>query len=276
MSLTIKEKLRHVFSDEEVDALVRGYDFLGDVAIITLPVGLLHRQQEIAEAILDGNRRIRIVARRKSCHSGEFRTVQLEKIGGTGGFTTVHKEYGIKLHVDPENAYFSPRGAAERYRLAQLVAPGEHVLVMFSGAAPLALMIAHYGNAGAITCVEKNSAAHRLAVMNVEANRKSESIMCIQGDVEDIVPGLSTKFDRVAMPLPLDGERYLDLALRALRRGGVLHYYDFQNKGDFGEGCRAVEQACFEAQRQLMNARIFQCGHVGPRRYRICVDATIL
>jgi tRNA (guanine37-N1)-methyltransferase len=275
MSFKIKEKLHHSFSGEEMDALVRGYDYLGDVAIIALPDELLHRKREIAQAILEGNKRIRLVTRKISHYSGEFRTASLEKIGGTGGFTTLHREYGIKLHIDPENVYFSPRSGAERYRIAQLVAPGEHVLVMFSGAGPLALMIAHHSKVGAITGVEKNSAAHRLAVMNVEANRYSDTIKCIQGDVKDIVPGLSREFDRVVMPLPFDGERYLDLALGALRRRGVLHYYAFQYKGKFGEARREVEEACCKAQRHLMDTGIFQCGHVGPRRYRVCVDATI-
>lgn len=275
MSFNIKEKLRHSFSGEEMDALVRGYDFLGDVAIIALPNELLHRKREIAQAILEGNRRIRLVARRINNYSGEFRIASLEKIGGTGGFTTLHREYGVNLRIDPENVYFSPRSAAERYRLARLVAPGEHVLVMFSGAGPLALMIAHHSRAGAITGVEKNSVAHRLAVMNADANRYSDTIRCIQGDVQDIVPGFSREFDRVVMPLPLEGSRYLDLALGALRRGGVLHYYDFQYTGEFSQARRAVEEACFKVQRYLMDTGIFRCGHVGSRRYRVCVDATI-
>ncbi|MFN2353553.1 MAG: class I SAM-dependent methyltransferase family protein [Desulfopila sp.] len=275
MSCNIKEQLRHLFSDEEMDALVQGYDLLGDVAIIALPDELLHRKQEIAQAILASNRRIRLVACRTGRHRGEFRIASLEKIGGTGGFITLHKEYGVKLHIDPENVYFSPRSGAERYRIAQLVAPGEHVLVMFSGAGPLALMIAHHSQADAITGVEKNSAAHRLAVMNVEVNRYSGSIRCIQGDVKDIVLAFPEEFDRVVMPLPLEGRQYLDLALGVLRHGGVLHYYDFQYKGEFGEARRGVEEACCKAQRHLMDSGVFQCGHVGPRRYRVCVDATI-
>jgi tRNA (guanine37-N1)-methyltransferase len=245
------------------------------VAIIIIPEPLSDRENEIADAILRISPHIRMVAGRDGTCSGEYRITPLRKIGGTGGFTTLHKEFGVRLHVDPGTVYFSPRSANERYRIAAQVVPGERVLVMFSGIAPLPLMIGLHSAAAEVIGIEKNPAAHRFALKNLQVNRRVENVDLLCGDVEEIVPLLPGKFDRIAMPLPICADRFLGLAVDALGSGGRLHYYDFQDTGEFASAVEMVEQVCAMKKRKPISVQIHKCGHIAPGKYRICIDAEI-
>jgi tRNA (guanine37-N1)-methyltransferase len=255
--------------------VIRGYDVIGDIAIIIVPQQLVHLEKSIADGILHTGKNIRLVAKRVGIYRGEYRIISLEIIGGQGDLKTVHREYGVRLHVDMETVYYSPRSADERYRLAHLVQSGERVLVMFSGVAPLPLMIGAHSEAALVMGVEKNPYAHILAVKNLKANRKIDNVSLYQGDVRQVVPRLSGKFNRIAMPLPLSAITYLDLALAVLADGGWIHYYDFQKIGEFERAEEALRRACSALGREVVQSNIQKCGHVSPGKYRICVDAMI-
>ncbi len=274
-SINLKEALQDILPQEEIDCMVRGYDVLGDVAIIIIPETLRHREKEVAEAILRTSPHLRVVAGRDGIHSGEFRTIPLRKIAGTGGLTTLLTEFGIRLHVDPQAVYFSPRSKNERHRIASLVGSGERVLVMFSGIAPLPLMIGRHSEAAEVIGVEKNPEAHYLAVKNLKLNRRIKNVRLLCGDAGEIVPRLQGQFDRIAMPLPLTADKFLSCALDALGAGGWLHYYDFQDKGQFDLAVDTLSQICKVKGRVLLGWKIHKCGHVSPGKYRICVDAKI-
>lgn len=273
--MNLKKPLQSIIPEEMLEHVLRGYEVIGDVAIVSISPSFDHIERDIAQAILVAYPDLRLVAKRLSNHSGEFRIARLQKIGGDGSFGTVHREFGLSLHVDPENGYFSPRSSAERYRIARQVEPDEHVLVMFSGVGPFALMIGLHSQASEIIGVEKNSHAHRLALKNIEVNKKAKNIDFLCGDVLDILPRLKKNFDRVVMPLPLSGAKYMPLALRYLLPGGMLHFYDFQYKDEFEFSRTAVAEACHGVGRMVVDSAIHQCGHIGSRRYRVCVDAKI-
>lgn len=77
------------------------------------------------------------------------------------------------------------------------------------------------------------------------------------------------------MPLPLSAQEYLRLALRYLLPGGMLHFYDFQAQGEFESSVRKVIDGSEAEGRKVVGTSIHRCGHVGPRKYRVCVDARI-
>ncbi len=181
--MNLKEPLRTLLSDDEVHHVLRGYEVLGDIGIITLSPSYDHLDKKIAQVIMSAHPGLRIVAKRTSDHSGEFRTAPLHKIAGNGSFATIHKEFGLHLHVNAGNVYFSPRSGSERYRVTRQVAEGERILVMFSGVGPLVLMLGLHTKASRIVGVEKNPQAHRLALKNLEANRKARNTHFIEGDV---------------------------------------------------------------------------------------------
>ena len=248
---------------------------VGDICIIIIPDDLLPWKKEIAAAVLQSAPHIRLVARRVGHYSGEYRTLALEKIGGEGDFETLHKEFGVKLHLNPEKVYFSPRSSTERYRISQKVTEGERVLVMFSGIAPLVLMIAKHSMAKKIVGIEKNSVAHSFALQNVAANKKLRNIQLVHGDVAKIVPQLASDFDRIAMPLPTSASDYLLYALSALKSQGTLHFYNFRKKQEFSLAVEELQTKCQEIGREIFEAKVTQCGHVSPGKYRICIDARL-
>jgi len=275
MAVNLKSYLQHVLPREELDLLIQSYDVIGDMAVIIVPPDLVHRQRIIGEAILENVKQVKVVAKRDGLYSGEFRTIPLEIIAGENRKETVHREYGVNLLVNPEAVYFSVRSGTERKRIANLVAMGEDVLVLFSGIAPYPLVIAKNSGARQIVGIEKNPEAHRFGLANLAGNRKLKNIRLYCGDVAEILPGLARTFDRIVMPLPKGGAPFLPLVFPALRPGGMLHYYDMRHEDEFDESVATVMQTARSAHRTVRLTTIVKCGHCAPRTYRICVDCLI-
>lgn len=273
--MKLKDRLAERLSQHELALLVGAHDVVGDIAIVTIPEGLTSKEQYIAEAILAGNSKIKVVAKRAGCYGGEFRTMPLLILAGENRKETEVKEFGIRLLVNVETVYYSIRSGNERKRVAALVLPGESVLVFFSGVAPFPLMIARYSKARLIVGIEKNPEAHAYAVANLARNKKQTNIRLYLGDVQEVVWGLAATFDRVIMPLPTRGEEFLSYAFQVLKKDGVLHFYDMQPLDAIAESVAKIDRACSAAHRKLIASTINRCGHCGPNTYRICVDAMI-
>jgi tRNA G37 N-methylase Trm5 len=126
-----------------------------------------------------------------------------------------------------------------------------------------------------IVGIEKNPDAHFFALKSLQANRRIKNVIFHLGDVEKTAPLLSKTFDRVLLPLPRTAERHLGTALSMLRRGGTLHFYDFQTIEKRFLSVEKVRQASSVEGRLLKQAQVAVCGHVSSRTYRICVDALI-
>ncbi len=105
------------------DAAPRAFDTLGDVAILKIPAAHWEDRQAIGDALLE------FLSARAVFHdhgvTGTYRVRELERIAGSGSPATTVQEHGVTLHVDVSRAYFSPRLADERGRVASLVQPGE-------------------------------------------------------------------------------------------------------------------------------------------------------
>lgn len=254
---------------------VGAHEVIGDIAIVNLPPDLLHAAELIGQAILASNQRIKVVARRDGTYSGEYRTVPLVIIAGENRKETEHREFGIRLRLNPEKVYFSPRSGAERRHVAALVQPGEDVLVLFSGIAPYPLILSAHSKAKAIVGIEKNPEAHSYALANLALNRRCRNVNLHCGDALTLLSELSAGYDRIIMPLPGHGQPFLAGALSVLRPGGHLHFYDFQAPEAFCRAIATVAQSCREAGRCLGQAEVRPCGHCAPRLYRVCVDAQI-
>ncbi len=267
--------LQNVLSNEELSLLVRGYDVVGDIAIIIIPPELENREQVIGEAVLASNKKIKAVARRAGKYGGEFRTLPLEIIAGENRKETLHREHGVRLSLHLEKVYFSMRSSDERRRIASLVKKGEEVLVMFSGIAAFPLVISAHSDAKRIVGIEKNPDAHFYGLKNLALNKKIVNVALHKGDVAGLLPRLNKAYDRILMPLPSHAENYLGLALQSLKNQGWLHFYEFQQKGSYRCSIEKVELACVHNGRQLVSADVVECGHTAPRTHRVCVDAQI-
>lgn len=273
--MKLKGLFGSILSESESQLVVRAYDLVGDIVIMTIPGGLEKKEQEIATAILANNHKVKVVAKRAAHYGGEFRQRPIKVIGGEVRRETEVREFGVRLQLDVETVYFSSRSGNERRRIASLVQEGENVLVLFSGIGPYPLMISRYSGAKRIVGVEKNPVAHNYGMKNLKLNKKCSNIELIKGDVRDILPGFTAHFDRIIMPLPKSAGDYIDLALPLLQPGGWIHFYDMQHVDSFEKSVIKVRAACEAAGRSLVTSEIVLSGHCGPRTYRICVDALL-
>lgn len=273
--MKLKDALQTKLSEEELNLVVGSYDLVGDIAIIIIPPELESKELLIGETLLNLHKNVKVVAKRDGTYQGEYRTIPLKIIAGENRKETEYKEHGVRFFLNPERVYFSVRLSNERKRLASLIQPGENILIMFSGIGVFPLVIGKNSPASHITGIEKNHAAHEYAIKNLAINKRIQNVTLLEGDVIDVMPCLGRKFDRIAMPLPKTGGMYLDIALSLLKKGGWIHFYEFQKIDYFNESIEKVKKACERNSRHLRHGDPVICGHSGPTTYRICVDAKI-
>jgi tRNA (guanine37-N1)-methyltransferase len=273
--MKLKDSLKGILQEDELNFLVRAYDVVGDIAIIIIPPELEKKERIIGDTILKIHPNLKVVAKRHGNYGGEFRTIPLKIIAGENRKETEYKEYGVRFFLNPEKVYFSVRSSNERKRLASCVKPGEDVLIMFSGIGVFPLIIAKNSTGREIVGIEKNKVAHTYAMKSLQSNKKIKNVTLVEGDVIDILPNINREFDRIAMPLPKTGEMYLELALSYLKKGGWLHFYDFQKEDTFNNSIEKIRIVCKKMSRTLLQSKTVINGHCSPKTYRICIDAKI-
>ncbi len=225
---SIQEALRGKLSEKELEEVVRSFDVVGDVAIVEIPLGLQAKEKLIAEAVMEVHRNVKAVARKMGPMEGEFRVRKLKVIAGEKRTETLYREHGAMMRVDLAKAYFSPRLAFERKRIAEQVRKGERILAMFAGVGPFPLVIARKQPNVEIAAVELNPDAVRLMKENLKLNHAEGSVKAILGDVHAVVPKRFKGWaDRILMPLPKGAHEFLGDAFLAARKGCVVHFYHF-------------------------------------------------
>ena len=275
MKKTIKVILKHRLSERELNSMVKSFDIVGDIAVIEIRDVLVKKEKLIARTILAQHKNIRVVCKKSGGHTGEFRLQKYRILAGERRKTTMYKESGVHLELHLEKTYFSPRLSSERARIAHLVRPGEEVLVMFSGIAPYCCVIAKHSKAKEIVGIEKNPAAHAFAMRNIQVNKlKNVKLYC--GDVRTVIPKLKRTFDRVCMPLPKGGESFLSVALKATKKNGTLHFYDFLHEEEFYKAEAKLAAACKQAKRKYKILKLVRCGQQRPWVFRVRLDARIV
>ena len=277
--MRLKDALKGKLTQAELK-LLRGYDIIGDIAVIEVSPQLAKRKKLIAQTLLTLLPYIKVVAKKQGGHVGMYRKQPLQVIAGERRKTTIHREHGLEFAMNVETCYFSPRLSTERWRIAQQVKPGENVLVLFSGVAPYVLVIAKHTQAHRVYGVEANPAAHRYAVENVQRNRLGHKVVLIKDDARKAITNprahkLPASFDRVVMPWPQQGYKFLDVALKAAKKGVTINFYDFQREGEFEKAAERVREVCKKAKKKCKILRIVECGQVAVRTYRVCVDFKI-
>ncbi len=204
----------------------RAFDQMGDIVVLKIPDPLWPRRGEIGDAILQF-----LPAARAVFHDngvvGEYRTRDLVPLAGEGGAETTVTENGVRLRVDVTRAYFSPRLGDERARIAALCRPGERVIDLFGGVAPLGVQLARAGVD--VVSIDLNPDATRLAAVNAELNKVH--LVALEGDARAVAAGLEPA-DRVVMNLPHGAKHFLDVAAAACRPGGTVHYHEIMLDAD--------------------------------------------
>jgi len=187
--ITIADLLKDKLTKKELILVPSAFDTIGDIIILEIKQGLVKKEKIVAEALLKLNKNIRTIVKKVGIHGGVFRTQKLRVLAGERKKETIYIENGVKIRLDVEKVYFSPRLSNERKRIMKLVKSNESILVMFSGCGPYPLVLAKNTKAKEIYGVEINPVAHKYALENIKLN-KINNLYFYCGDVKDILPKL--------------------------------------------------------------------------------------
>lgn len=267
----ISSALKGTLTKEELGRVSKSFDVIGSVAV--LEIGLSAEKEKLAaEAMLKAFPAIKSVCKKAGAIEDEYRVRPIKVLAGNGT-ETIYTEHGCRMKLDVARVYFSPRLSTERLRVAKQVRPGEKVLVMFAGVGPYALLIARQQPSARVWAVEKNPAGVKYLKENIGLNKLEGRVEAFLGDVREVVPKLGMKFDRIAMPLPKGAGDFLDVAFEAAKDGGIVHFYGFGSAGS--DAVKTIEEAAKRAGIKLKILASKTCGEIGPKTYRLVVDAQI-
>lgn len=199
----------------------RAFDQVGDIVVVKVPPELAEHAEELGEALRDFHDARAVF---HDCGvQGPFRVRELLLLAGEGEALTQVGENGVRLWVDLSKAYFSPRLASERARVASLVQPGERVIDLFGGVAPFGVQAAKRG--ATVDSVDLNPDAIVLAKRNVVDNGVLGQVRLWEGDAREVAKELKLA-DRVVMNLPHGAKHFLDAAARVAKPAAAIHYHE--------------------------------------------------
>ena len=272
LQLLLKNKL----TEKQLSLLPSSYDMIGDILIFSdISKELLKKEKIIGEALLTLHKNINVIIKKTKKFSGKYRLPKLKVIAGEDRKETIHKENSVKLKLNVEKVYFSPRLSTERKRINLLVKPNESVLVMFSGCGVYPVNISKNTQAKEIYGIEINPIAHRYAVENLKLNR-ANNVKLSLGDVKKKIPKLNKKFDRILMPLPKDAGDFLKSAFAVTKKRAIIHFYTFGQEKEFENIKKKLIDKCEKLGKKIKILNLVRCGQYSPYTYRICIDFRIL
>ena len=248
-----------------------GIDVIGDIAIVKLRAGTSGDEGRLAEAILLEMKSVKCVYGQEGGIEGDYRLRKLRHLGGEERTTTVHRENGLRLKLDVETCYFSPRLSTERLRIAAQVEDGERVLNMFAGVGPYSVLIAKKTR---VWSCELNEAAFKFHLENNRLNKVEGRVEMIEGDAMDLpkVLGGEAKFDRILMPHPLQSNLFLKTALSMLAPRGVVHYYRHVSGEDKGEAEGNLRAEIGSLAPEVSVGSVRRVRVIGPRYIELVAD----
>ena len=270
---TMDKELKEKIPKNLHSVIPAGFDVIGDIAILEIDDKIKLYEKTIADAILAFHKNIKTIVAKASAHEGTFRTRTYRHLAGKRTKETTHKENDVLLNLDIEKSYFSERLSNERNRIAKQIGSNENILVMFSGVGPYVFVLAK--KARHVMGIEINPDAHKYAINNKKLNKAGNADL-ICGDVKKIIPSLTEKFDRILMPLPKTGELFLEDAFKAIKKGGIIHFYDFVKESDFpDETLKKIESECKKQKIKYKILNAVKCGAYSPGHFRVCIDFTV-
>jgi len=272
----LKKALENVLSKKENEDLFSAFDQIGDIIIVRIPDSLLEKKQIIGETLLEQVKTAKSVFYQSSSVEGDFRTRELEILAGLDKTETEYKEFGCRFVVDVQKAFFSPRLSTERDRIADLVQDDEVVINMFGGVGMFSIIAAKRKKC-TIYNIDINPVATKLCEKNIELNKLKGNITSIPGDASQVIEEkLKDKGDRVLMLLPERSDEFLNSAISATKKNGIIHYYSHIHADEKSQAPKLSEKHYLEitpVKSKILDSKIVRA--VGPRYYQTVVDTRI-
>jgi len=237
------------------------------VAIVEIPEN--KNGKEIARKIMKKNKNIKSVLKKSSERTSDYRLWKLELVEGDENTEVIHKEHGYLLKINPRKVYFSPREGTERQRIASQVKENEIIMLMFAGIGAYAVAIAKkQPNVKKIIAIELNPEGVQYMKENIRINKISHLVLPIEGDVREKARDFFGKCDRVIMPLPLEAENFLDIAVKCLKKNGIINFYSISSEKDFNDVIEKIKKRIKNFK--ILNKRIVL--PYAPSKYKVCID----
>ena len=276
MTRMLKKALENILSDKDTKDLVSAFDQIGDIIIVRIPDSLISKKKIIGKALLEQVKTAKTVFHQSSPVEGDFRTRNLELIGGDEKTDTEYRENGCRFIVDVEKAFFSPRLSTERERIANLVNDHDVIINMFGGVGMFSLLAAKKKSC-TVYNIDINPVATKLCEENIKLNKLKGRVISLNGDASEIIKKqLQDKADRVLMLLPERSDEFLDTAISSLKKNGVIHYYSHIHAEKKQDAPKLSEEHFLninKIQADILDSRVVR--PVGPRFYQTVVDIKI-
>jgi tRNA (guanine37-N1)-methyltransferase len=254
--------LENSIPPEKLSLLPRGFEVIGDIAIMHIPESLDAEKYLIAKVLVSNNKNIKTVLRKIRKINGSHRIAGFEILAGNST-ATIHSENGCIYHLDIEKTYFSGKLYFERSRIANMVHDNEDILVLFCGVGPFLIPIARRRNVN-ITGLDNNSDACEYLKKNARVNGVETGI--ILGDANSLNNLFKKPFDRIVMPTPYGKDCFLNIAGDVLKPEGIVHFYTFKKDFEVQHFKRLLEEMGWKIE-------FFRdCGDVAPRVKRYVFD----
>ncbi len=221
-----RESLRDILTNGEYEEMVKGYDLLGNIAIIDVPESLMKKEKRIARVIMQIHSHVKTVVAKEGAVSGKFRTRKFRIVAGEKNYIAMYKENGCTFRFDVRKTFFSNRLGHERMRIVNLSKKKEDVAVLFGGIGPFTIEIAKANPKASVVNVELNPYAHKLALENIKLN-KVKNATAVKKDVKAFAKGKHKNFDRIIVPMPTTSLEYLDSIRSIAKKRALVHLYVF-------------------------------------------------
>ncbi len=276
----LKAALKGIFTEEELTVLPRGFQTIGEVAIIKLNPILMEKKHLIAKTYLKLLPSIKSVYLNSGRVKGQFRTPEkIEYLEGIENTIVKHKEHEVLYKFDFTKIMFSMGNLSERRFLATLVEDNEIVVDMFAGIGYFSLPIAKHSKPKRVYSIELNPESFKYLTENIKLNHFEDIITPITGDCKEEVIKLSrsgVKADRVIMgvfPAPKD---FIKEALTLARIEGTIYHYegigDKENYLDLFNEFKDIAELS-DCRCELMAKRFVKS--YGPGLYHIVFDIIV-
>jgi tRNA (guanine37-N1)-methyltransferase len=278
MPRMLKNVLSSILAPDEVAQVYSAFDQIGDIIIIKIPKDLMPKKKLIADTILASVKTAKAVFAQVSPVKGDYRVRDLEFVAGENRTITEYREHGCRFKVDVAKTYFSPRLSTERLRIASMVGEDETIVNMFAGVGTYSILMAKMNKTCKVYSIDSNAVAAELCEVNARLNKVQDRVVSIYGDAAKMIEEkLAGQADRVLMPLPERAKEFVDSAVLALNKKGVVHYFIHikadSKKASQELGLQDVHNTFAKYNHDVQKVRVVR--EVGPRIYQIVADISV-
>ncbi|WP_292390095.1 class I SAM-dependent methyltransferase [Methanosarcina sp. UBA5] len=257
--VSLRDAMRGIVEEPLLQIVPKRFDYIGDVAVISIPSELAAYKEAIASKLFSMRGNTRAVLNKVSKLEGEHRVADFELLLGETT-ETIHRENGYTYKLDVKKVFFNPRLYSERRRVASKITSGERIIIPFAGVGPFVLPAA--GKGAKVYAIEINPDACACLRENVRINRLEGQVTVIQGNFEHIFHRFNSsktsegpvntaysglpvclnpektedesfqvpenEFDRAIVPTPYGMDHFLEKISKLVKKDGYIHFYTFK------------------------------------------------